>query len=413
VNVWGAVILGALLLEFALERTADALNFRALRPGLPPEVRGVYDADRYRRAQEYTRARIHFGVVGATADLLVLLAFWFAGGFAWLDRAMRALGLGSIATGLLFVGSLGAGRALLALPFRWWSTFVIEERFGFNRTTRWTFWTDLAKGLVLAATLGGPLLAAILWLLERAGGTAWLWCWLATALFVVGVEYVAPTWILPLFNRFRPLDAGTLRDAILDYARAVGFAAEGVFVIDGSRRSTKANAFLTGFGRRKRIALFDTLLGILQPGEVVAVVAHEVGHWEHRHVLQGTLVGVLHAGLIFLLLSVALERRGLFEAFFLEQPSAWAGLVLFALVLAPLELGLSLALHALSRRHEREADAFAARTTGSGERLAGALVRLSADSLANLTPHPLYVALHYSHPPVLDRVRRLRRSATG
>jgi STE24 endopeptidase len=228
----------------------------------------------------------------------------------------------------------------------------------------------------------------------------------------VGVELVAPTWILPLFNRFTPLD-GALRDTILAYARSVGFPLEGVFVIDGSRRSTKANAFFTGFGRRKRIALFDTLVETLQPDEVVAVVAHEVGHYKRRHVLQGTVLGIVHLGAMFFLLALLLPRRPLFEAFFVAEPSVWAGLVLFGLLATPVELVLSVLLHAWSRRNEYAADRFAAGTTGTGERLATALKRLSADSLSHLTPHPLYVALHYSHPPVLARIRALRREAAA
>ena len=406
-NAYGAIVLGALLGNFALDVSADVLNLRALRPELPPEFRDVYDAERYRRAQEYTRARTWFELVPATAGLAVLLAFWFGGGFGALDRAVRALGLGPLPTGLLYLGALGLGATVLRLPFRWWSTFVVEERFGFNKTTPRTFWADVAKGLVLSAVLGGALLTAVLWLFARTGTTAWLWCWLVATLFVVVVQYVAPTWIMPLFNRFTALDPGTLRDAILAYARGVDFPLEEVFVIDGSRRSTKANAFFTGFGRRKRIALFDTLVQSLSTPELVAVVAHEVGHYKRRHVLVGMLLAILQTGATFFLLSLVVDRPGLFAAFQVAEPSVYAGLVFFALLVGPFELVLSVALHVLSRRHEFEADAFALATTGAGDRLASALKRISADGLSNLTPHPLYVFLHYSHPPLRDRVRAL------
>ena len=412
-NPYAVIIVAALGLEFGLDLLADVLNLRALSPTLPPEFRHVYDPERYRRSQAYTRARTRFGIVTTAVNLALVLAFWLGGGFDRLDQALRALGLGSIATGLLFVGALGLARIAVNLPFRWWSTFVVEERFGFNRTTPATFWADLGKGLILAALLGGPLLVAILWLLERAGSRAWLWCWLASAMFVVGVEFVAPTWIMPLFNRFTPLADGTLRDALLAYARAVGFPLDGVFVIDGSRRSTKANAFFTGFGRRKRVALFDTLLATLDPGELVAVVAHEVGHYKRGHVVKGTVLAIAQMGMAFFLLSFFLESRGLFAAFFMQARSVYAGLVFFTLLSAPLELALSFAVHAFSRRNEYEADAFAAETTGAAERLASGLMRLSADTLANLTPHPLYVALHYSHPPVLARIRALRAGGGG
>ena len=273
-----------------------------------------------------------------------------------------------------------------------------------------TFWADLGKGALLATLLGGPLLAAVLWLFLRAGSAAWLWCWAVSTVFVVGVQFVAPTWIMPLFNRFTPLADGPLRDALLGYARTVAFPLEDVFVIDGSRRSTKGNAFFTGFGRHKRVALFDTLVERLAPAELLAVVAHEIGHYKRHHVVTGMALAVLHMGAVFFLLSFVLASPGLFAAFSLDGPSVHAGLVLFGLLLTPVEVVLSVVLHALSRRHEHEADAFAAATTG-GEPLATGLMRLSADSLANLSPHPLVVALHHSHPPVLERVRTLRARA--
>jgi STE24 endopeptidase len=411
-NAWAAVFLVALLFHRTLDVLTVVLNVGALGQELPPEFRGVYDAWRYRRAQEYARARARFELVPGSVRLAVLLAFWWAGGFGWLDRAVRALGFGPIPTGLAFVGALALGGTLLGLPFRWWSTFVVESRFGFNRTTPRTFWTDLAKGLALSALLGGPLLAAVLWLFQAAGTHAWLWCWLVTTAYLIAVQYVAPTWILPLFNRFTPLGDGELREAILAYARGVGFPLAGVFVVDGSRRSTKGNAFFTGFGRRKRIALYDTLLERLNTGEVLGVVAHEIGHYKRHHVVQALAIAILHAGAVFFFLSLVLERPALYAAFHVDRPSVHVGLVLFGLLLGPFELPLEVALQALSRRHEREADAFAAETTGSGERLASALARLSADALANLTPHWLHVVLNHSHPPVRERVRTLSGRAS-
>ncbi len=409
-NAYAVVVLAALVLGFCLDTLADVLNLRALRPELPPEFRDVYDAARYRRSQDYTRVRTRFGIAVAAADLVVLLGFWAAGGFPWLDAAVRTVGLGPVPTGLLFIGTLVLARTVLHLPVRWWSTFVIEARFGFNRTTPATFWSDAAKGLLLALALGTPLLAAILWFFERTGAQAWLWCWGAGVVFLVAVQFVAPTWIMPLFNRFTPLADGPLRDAILAYARQVTFPLDGVFVIDGSRRSSKANAFFTGFGRHKRIALFDTLLQSLDAAEVLAVLAHEIGHWKRRHVQVGLALGVVQMGALSFCLSLALAHQGLYEAFGVPASSVHAGLVFFGLLFAPVDLALSILGHALSRAHEYAADAFAARTTGTGAPLASGLKRLSADSLANLTPHPLYVALHYSHPPVLARVHALHRA---
>jgi STE24 endopeptidase len=408
VNVYALLILAAILLQNALSLVADLLNLKALRPELPAGFEGVYDAERYRRSQEYTRARTRFGFLSQAFDLALLLGFWSAGGFGWLDGWTRALGYGPIVTGLGFIGVLALAKVVLDLPFRYASTFVIEERFGFNKSTRATFWADTAKMLGLGAVLGAPLLAAILYFFERAGASAWLLCWGVTALFSLFVQFVAPTWIFPLFNKFEPLEEGELRAAVLAYAEKVAFPLEGLFVIDGSRRSTKANAFFSGFGKKKRVALFDTLVAKHPVEELVAVVAHEIGHYKKGHIVQGLALSILHSGVVFYLLSLFLEHDGLFGAFGVTERSVHAGLVFFSLLYTPLELVLSLGLHAFLRRNEFQADAFARATTGSPERLVSALQRLSADSLTNLTPHPLYVALHHTHPPLVERVRALR-----
>ena len=410
-NAYAIVILAALVLQLGLEVVAELLNLRALGPEPPRELRDAYEPVRYQRSRDYLAAHIRFGVVAAAINMTALLAFWFAGGFGWLDASLRARALGPIATGLLFIGSLGLARLVVGLPLRWWSTFVLEERFGFNKTTPATFWADTAKGLALAVALGAPLLAGILWLFETAGASAWLWCWLVAAAYLFVVQLVAPTWIMPLFNRFTPLPDGPLRDRILAYARSVAFPLEGVFVIDGSRRSTKANAFFTGFGRHKRIALFDTLLASLDADQILAVLAHEIGHYKRRHVIAGMVIGVLHLGLVLFVLSRFLGSPGLFEAFAVSGRPVYAGLVFFALLFGPIDLLLSIAHHVLSRRYERQADAFAVATTGAGERLAAALVRLSVDSLAHPSPHRLHVLLHHSHPPLLERVHALRGQA--
>ena len=407
-NAYGLLILAALALEFVLSVAADLLNLKALRSELPAGLREVYDAERYARSQEYTRARTRFGFWPESVSLVLLLGFWFGGGFAALERWVRGLELGPIVSGLVFIGCLGLAKALLDLPFRWYSTFVIEERFGFNKTTPRTFWVDTLKGLGLAIVLGAPLLAAILWFFEKTGSAAWLWCWGVTALFTLFVQFIAPTWIFPLFNKFKPLAEGELRSAVLHYAEKVAFPLQGLFVIDGSRRSTKANAFFSGFGRRKRVALFDTLIEKHSTDELVAIVDHEIGHYKKGHIVKGLWLAILQAGAVFFLMSLFLERQGLFDAFFVGQRSVYAGLVFFSMLYAPLELVLSFFMQAFSRRNEFEADAFARETTGQPELLVSALQRLSADNLANLTPHPFYVKLHYSHPPLLERIRALR-----
>ncbi len=406
-HVWQTLIVAALLIELAIHVAVDVQNLGALRPEPPDDFRDLYDADRYRRMQAYTRERTRFGWISSGVGLGVLLAFWLGGGFGAVDRWTRALGWPEVPTGLAFVALLGLGQGLVGLPFRWYSTFVLEERYGFNRATPRTFWTDVATGVGLAVALGGPLLAAVLWLFGAAGPRAWLGCWGLVTAWTIGVQFVAPTWILPLFNRFTSLPDGALRDALLGMAERLGFPLAGVSVMDGSKRSTKANAFFTGFGSRKRIALFDTLLATLGPDEVLAVVAHEIGHYKRRHVQWGLAIAVAHAGVLFYLLSLVLRTPAIFAAFGIDRPSVHAGLVIFGILMAPLELPLSLALNALSRRHEYAADRFAVDAVGGGGDLARGLRRLAADTLANLTPHPWYVALHHSHPPVVERVRTL------
>ncbi len=407
-NTYAWIVLIALAGEHLLAVATSVLNVRAMRATVPDEFREVYDQDTYARSQTYTRARTWFGLVHGTTSLAALLAFWGAGGFGWLDALCRGVGWGPVPTGLLFVAALLVGSTLLGLPFRIYSTFVIEERFGFNRTSPATFVLDLAKGLALGALLGGSLLALVLAFFEWAGPAAWVWCWVATAVFMLTAQFVAPTWIMPLFNTFSPLDQAELKEALVGYARSVHFPLHGIFVVDGSRRSAKANAFFTGFGKRKRIGLFDTLIAQHTTPELVAVVAHEVGHYKRRHIVKGLALSLAHTGVLFLLLSLFLEQRGLFEAFGVAEPSVHAGLVFFGLLFTPVELLLSLVANRVSRIHEFEADAFAARTTGGAAALVSALKKLSADSLSNLTPHPLQVFLHHSHPPVLQRIAALR-----
>jgi STE24 endopeptidase len=404
---WQILLIAALAIDFAIHVATDLLNLRALRPEVPGDFRDLYDADRYRLTQAYTRERTRFGLIASSVRLALLLAFWLGGGFGLVDHWTRALAWPEVPTGLAFVAVLLLGPGLLRLPFAWYATFALEEKYGFNRATPRTFWTDVATGVGLAVALGGPLLAAILWLFGSAGPRAWLWCWVLVTAWTVGVQYVAPTWIMPLFNRFTNLPAGPLRDALLGVAEHVGFPLAGVWVIDGSKRSTKANAFFTGFGSRKRIALFDTLLATLAPDEVVAVVAHEIGHYKRRHVQWGLAIAVVHTGVLLFLLSLVLQAPSLFAAFGIDQPSVHAGLVVFGILMTPLELPTSLALNALSRRHEYAADRFATDAVGTGRDLAHGLRRLAADTLTNLTPHPWYVALHHSHPPVVERVRVL------
>lgn len=407
-NVYAVIILAALLVQYGLDLVANVLNLRALKQDLPDTFRDTFDPDEYRRAQAYTRAQTRFGLVTSTSDLAILLAFWFAGGFEALDHLVRGWGLGPIWTGLAYIGILAAARGLLSLPFSIYSTFVIEERFGFNKTTPRTFILDLVKGTALGIVLGGPLLAAVLWFFGETGPYAWVYAWVAVTAFVLLLQYAAPRFIMPLFNDFDPLDDETLRQAILSYARAVDFSLDDVYVMDGSRRSSKSNAFFTGLGSNRRVVLFDTLVEQHTTDELLAIVAHEVGHYKEKHIPQRIGISVLHTGVLFLLLSVFLQVAGLYEAFYVDQMSTYTGLIFFGLLYTPVELLLSIPFQMLSRRHEYEADRFAIDTTDQPNAFVRALKKLATNNLANLTPHPVYVFLTYSHPPLLERIEAIR-----
>jgi len=406
-NIYAIIILAALLADFVLGIIGDVLNLRALRSELPLEFEGVYDSEKYGKSQEYTRVNTRFGFVTGSFDLAVTLMFWFAGGFGYLDGIVRAWGLHEIWTGLLYIGILMLLKTILSLPFSVYATFVIEERFGFNRTTPATFVKDMLKGLALSVVIGGPLMAGILAFFQYAGPLAWLYCWIISVVFILVLQYVAPTWIMPLFNKFTPLEDGELKESIIRYADSVKFPLKGVFVMDGSKRSSKSNAFFTGFGKNKRIALFDTLIKSHTTGELVSVLAHEIGHYKKKHIVKGMIISVAHTGVMFYLLSIFLTHTGLFEAFYVGQPSVYTGLIFFGMLFAPVEMILSIFMNIFSRKNEYEADRFAAETTGSPGPMAAALKKLSAHNLSNLTPHPFYVFLNYSHPTVLQRIRAI------
>jgi len=411
VNTYAVIILTALLAEYLLNVVSDLLTLRHLEPDLPAEFADTFDEAEYERAQAYTRTRTRFGLVSSTFGLLVLLAFWFAGGFEWLDTIVRGWGLGPLVTGLLYVGLLVLGRSALSLPFSIYSTFVIEERFGFNETTPTTFVLDLAKSLALGIAIGGPLLAAILWFFRATGPYGWVYAWIAVTAVMLGLQFFAPRYLMPLFNDFEPLEEGDLRDAILSYADAVDFPVDEVYVMDGSRRSNKANAFFTGFGANRRIVLFDTLVEQLEVDELLSVVAHEMGHYKLNHIPQRIGLSVVQTGVLFLLLSVFLQVEGLFTAFYVDQPAVYTGLLFFGLLYSPVDLLLSLPLNAWSRRHEFQADRFAVDTTSRSEALVSGLKRLAETNLSNLTPHPLTVRLEYSHPPLRERIDAIRATS--
>ena len=408
-NFIAVIILITLLTDFILHLSADYLNLKHLRDELPDGFKSIYDPAHYRKSQTYLRVKTRFGWITGSFSIVGVLLFWFLGGFNLLDLGVRSLALGALPTGLIYIGTLMLARTLVALPFSIYDAFVIEARFGFNKTTPKTFVLDLLKTLGLSVVLGGLVLSGVLAFFQYAGPHAWFYCWIGVSLFMLAMQYVAPTWIMPLFNNYTPLEEGPLREAIFSYADRIGFSLNNVLVMDGSRRSAKSNAYFTGFGRHKRIVLFDTLIEKHTVTELVSVLAHEMGHYKKRHILKMTVMGIVQMGLLFYLFSLFISYDKLFEAFYVDQPSIYAGLIFFGMLYAPLDFFIGFFTRRQSRKNEYAADRFAAETTIDPTSMIEALKKLSVNNLSNLTPHPFYVLLNYSHPPVLSRIEALER----
>lgn len=405
-NPWFLTALLATVGLWKLEMLATLLNMSALSPSIPKRLEGTVTEEEHERALEYARISARFDVLQSSILLGAFLAFWLAGGFGWVDATVRGLGLGELGTGLVLLAALYVGQSLLHLPFEYYDTFHIEAAFGFNKTTLSTFIMDRVKGLFLAALLGLPLLALLLYLFMHQELAA-LYGWGVVTGFSLALSFLSPRLILPMFFKFQPLQDEELKKGIMDLSRKLDFPVAEVSVVDGSKRSTKANAFFTGFGKTKRIALFDTLLQNHSKDEILAVLAHEIGHCKRRHVPKQLALSVVTTALMFALLHFVLRDPRLCAAFGVFHPSVAWGFALFGILFQPVSTLLGLVGSWLSRKFEFEADAFARDAMDSPKPLADALTRLTKDHLGNPTPHPFYVTLHYSHPPVLQRLKAL------
>lgn len=414
-NFMTAIIVVALFALWKLEFIATLLNLKAFPAAVPAELADLMDAEKLERARSYLTVNARLDIVKSTVSLMVLLAFWFLGGFPWLDAWARSVAPGDVPAGLVFLSALFLGQSLVSVPFSVYDTFVIENRFGFNRSTPRTFVMDRAKGLLLAAVIGLPLGAAVLWIFGNVAH-AWLWAWLVVTVFQLLLTWLAPSLIMPLFNKFTPMPDGDLKQQIEALGARCGFPLDGVFVMDGSKRSTKANAFFTGLGKRKKIALFDTLIDKSTTPELLGVLAHEIGHFRRGHIKQRLAAGIVQTAAVFFLLGLATDPAGrfpriLFDAFGVPDISPHVGLVLFSILLEPVSKLLGVVFNAWSRKHEFEADAYAAEVTGDGAPLAEALKKMTADHLSHPAPARLRVWLDYSHPPLLERLRALKKAA--
>jgi STE24 endopeptidase len=412
-NVLALFIVISLFLLWKLDFIATLLNLKALDPKLPEEFADVFDADKYAKSQNYTRVTEKFGILESIFSLMLMLGFWLTGGFGWLDNLVRDFGHSEIVTGLLFMGILFAAQIIIMIPFQLYDTFVIEEKFGFNKTTVKTFIVDQIKGLILMALIGGPILALILWIFDSVP-MAWLWAWAAFTVIQLLLTYIAPSVFLPLFNKFEPMPEGELKDAINDMAKKCDFPLTELYIMDGSKRSTKSNAFFTGFGKNKKIALFDTLVENHTTEGLVGILAHEIGHFKCKHIVKRMVMGIIQSAVVFYLLGLVTDKNGpvaehLFNAFHMDNISVYAGLIFFGLLFAPVKKILSIFSNMSSRKHEFEADAYATNAQGTPDHLIQSLKKLSADNLVNLTPHPFPVFLDYSHPPMLERLEALKK----
>lgn len=408
-NIYLVIILSVILIEFLLDFIVERLNLSHAKGELPSEFEGFYDAEKYKLSQLYLRENTRFGLIKDTASTVITLFFILAGGFNFVDNIARSFNLSPITTGLIFTGILMLGAQVMSLPFSIYHTFVIEEKYGFNKTTVKTFILDLLKVLILTAIIGGVLLSVVFWFFYAAGSFAWVYCWIATTLFQLFLLFIAPVVIMPLFNKYTPLEDGELKSAIENYAKEQKFALAGVFKMDASKRSTKSNAFFTGFGKFRRIALFDTLIQKHTTDELVSVLAHEIGHYKKKHFIKGIILSIATSGVMFFILSFFMNNKGLFDAFKMQNLSVYASLVFFGFLYSPINLFISIFSNVVSRKHEYEADNFAIVTYNKPESFITALKKLTVDNLSNLTPHPLKVFLEYSHPPILERIRAIKK----
>jgi len=401
------LLISILVFGYVLERILDKLNLDHTLPDLPAELKGIFDEEEYRRSQMYKRDSTRFSFVSSSFSFVVMLLFFIFGGFGWFDGLIEGLSNNYIIHVLIFFGTLALISDLISTPFELYTTFVLEERYGFNRTTPWTFVLDKVKGWLLGALIGGGLLALVTWIYMMTGKWFWL---IALGLFTLVSLFLMMFYsnlIVPLFNRQTPLEEGSLREKIEDYAAKAGFRLDNIYVIDGSKRSSKANAYFSGLGPKKRIVLFDTLIEDLEEDEIVAVLAHEVGHYKKKHSLTGLVLATIQSAIMFYLFSLFVGMDSFAIALGGEQASFHLGLVAFGVLYAPISMLAGLGTNALSRRHEFQADSYA-RESYDADLLISSLKKLSRKNLSNLTPHPAYVFFHYSHPPLLQRIKSLK-----
>jgi STE24 endopeptidase len=401
-------IIGIVVFEFLLELFLDYLNKLAWPKEVPEELKNVYDDEKFQKQKLYRQVNFKFGIFSDVFNLVVIVVVLLLGGFALVDQWSLDVSSNPIIRALVFFGIIGVISMILHLPFNLYSTFVIEEKFGFNKTTVSTFWSDQGKSVMLGVLIGAPILSLVIWFYQLSGAQFWLYAWLLMGGFTVVMAMFYTSVILPFFNKQTPLEACELRDAIEQFCQKTGFKLDNLFVMDGSKRSTKANAFFSGLGRKKRIVLYDTLINDLKTPEIVAVLAHEIGHYKLKHTLWGIVTGLVQTGVLLFIFSRVVASPQLSAALKVAEPSFHIGLVAFGLLFSPVSMIIGMVSNYVSRKNEFAADRFAALHTSSND-LGNALKVISSNALSNPTPHPLYVFFNYSHPPLLGRLKALKK----
>ena len=401
------ILIGILTVDFIADKILDYFNAKRFDAEIPEPLQDVYDAEAYKKSQAYKKANYRFSLLTSSFSFVLLMAFFFLHVFGFVDKLAMSISENNIVAALIFFGIIMLGSSLLGLPFSYYETFVIEEKFGFNKSTKKLFFVDKIKGLVLGGVLGGGLLSLLIWFYELSGTYFWLYAWVAIALLTVFINMFYSRLIVPLFNKQTALEEGTLKAKIENYAAKAGFNLDKIFVIDGSKRSTKANAYFSGFGSQKRVTLYDTLINDLEEDEIVAVLAHEVGHYKRKHIIFNMVASVLLTGLTLFIFSLFITRPEFSMAIGVTKPSFHAGLIAFGILYSPISEITGLVMNYFSRKFEYEADDFA-KQTFAAEPLITSLKKLSKNNLSNLTPHPAYVFVHYSHPTLLQRINKLK-----
>ena len=400
-------ILLFVILDFVWTQYLAYRNRKRMSPNIPEKLIGIYDYEKYEKQQAYQKETSQMGLFSAFISFLIIILILIFHGFGWLDQYIRTYTDNKIGISLIFIGILYIGNEIISLPFSLYDTFVIEKKYGFNKSTPTLFWIDQFKGLVLSILLGGAILSLLIWFYDIFGNYAWLYAWGLVTVFSLFITVFYSNLIVPLFNKQIPLETGDLRDAIETFSKKAGFDLTSIYVMDASKRSTKANAYFTGLGNKKRIILFDTLINDLSTDEIVAVLAHEIGHYKKKHIIQHLITSILYTGALLFILSFFLSSTDLALALGSNIPSFHLGIIAFSILFTPISILLGLLMNMSSRKNEYQADAYAA-SFGLEDSLISGLKKLSVEALSNLNPDPWNIFLYYSHPTLLQRIERLR-----